>query len=85
MPIKKKNNYYLPILSQFSRRDKLQKLLGTFFRVVLFNKTLSAGHLSDVTNIYRMKKWFITTLTDVINSLIPTAAWIIHKLQFNLW
>ena len=48
MPIKKRNNYYLPIFFQFSRRDKLQKLLGTFCLVVLFNKHSSAGHFSDV-------------------------------------
>ena len=48
MTIKKKNNYYLPIFFQFSRRDKLQKLLGTFCLVVLFNKNSSAGHFSDV-------------------------------------
>ena len=49
MPIKKEKELLLThFFFQFSRRDKLQKLLGTFCLVVLFNKNSSAGHFSDV-------------------------------------
>ena len=48
MPIKKEKELLLTHFFQFSRRDKLQKLLGTFCLVVLFNKNSSAGHFCDV-------------------------------------